>query len=227
MSLQTRHERDPADAAVAPVKARRSWLVVASALLLATATLSVAWATFQSTQWVKQRWARSDQSTDLARVASLIRSEASASRDADQSTFRLWIAARLRGEGTAARALYSLFREQTQRLVSAWLETSPIRVDGSLKSSPFESPTYDVRRDLERVPEIDAESVRARLSSVDAARTAANYAFLIVGFASVLMLLGLANLFGQTGREVIVVVATVIMVVGVAWLITLPVEFDI
>ncbi|MDX2379509.1 MAG: hypothetical protein QNM02_07095 [Acidimicrobiia bacterium] len=96
------------DARVEAARTRRSESVLA--LIAAVATLAYAWSGYQSAEWVRERFHRSDSAAALSEDALKISAEADRLEERDTILFVEWIVALEATDDATAKVVFDLFR---------------------------------------------------------------------------------------------------------------------
>jgi hypothetical protein len=222
---------------------RYNRLELAAAILMSVATVLIAWSAFQSTKW------GGVQANSYA-AASAARTESSkASTTAGQLTvidvglFTDWLSAladETRIDPNASRLadgtytpdptqlsgfLFDRFRDEFKPAVRAWMKRHPF--DPAVldePQSPFTMKEY-VRADADRADRLTRRATLLGARARDANQRGDNYVLTTVLFASVLFFAGISSKFDSLrNRTVMIALAAVFILVGLAVLATFPVE---
>jgi hypothetical protein len=192
--------------------------------ILAIATVLIAWAGFQNTQWVRERFLLSDTSSAAAVEAGELRVSADLDEQWDRSVFAGLARATLEGDAIGVEAHEVMVRDGVRPLVEAWLRSHERDPLATLERDPFMSDVYDVEQRRNRAAKARETANSASAASRDASQNGANYALLMVFFAGALTFVGLTPLFHDPRvRWLMLGLATVAVLGGIALLAGLPV----
>jgi hypothetical protein len=206
----------------APARGERR-LELASAILLACATVATAWAAYQARQWTGEQSQGFSKAT-AARIAEN-RFAALASRQVqiDVSTFIQWVNAHQEQRTALAGFYRARFRDEFKPAFAAWLATRPF-ANPRAPATPFAMPQYRLKASsasqaLER--RAAASSERAK----DANARADNYMLAVVLFASSLFFAGISTKLSTHGaRSFALGLGWVLFLGSVIWVATSPVH---
>jgi hypothetical protein len=201
-------------------------LEIASAVLLALATLATAWAAYQARQWTGEQ-AQGYSKATAARIA-VNRTAAVANRQLqiDVATFIQWVDAHEEGRQKLADFYEERFRDEFKPAFGAWLASDPFE-NADAPSTPFAMPQYRLKAntDADRL-----EASAAARSNVAAAanQRANNYMLAVVLFASSLFFAGISTKLGSTGVRTATLALGWILFLGTfVWLVTMPTRVTI
>jgi hypothetical protein len=199
---------------------RREGLMTAFA---AIAMIAFAWSGFQSAEWVRERFLRSDLAAVLSEDALEISAEADRLEERDLILYVEWLVAVDTEAFETAEDVFSLFRPDVQQQL---LETE-FGPDGTPVVPPFDDPSYDVFEMRSAANDLETESREQNAKSRDASRNAARYGGLGVIFAAVLAAVGITGRFhGLKSRRILSSLATGLLVIGLLYLAFSPVSFS-
>jgi hypothetical protein len=198
---------------------------IASAALLAVATVLAAWSAFQSAKW------SGEQATAYAQAAAARQESVRSSTLAGQltildvSVFEQFVDAYANGD----RALQSFYldraRDEFRPALDAWIALEPRENPEDVPGTPFELPEYELAANVEAERQERLAGARFR-SALDDNQRADNYVLLAVLFASVLLFAGLAPKSRRYSIQLtMIVMASVVLVVGVGFLLSFPKTF--
>lgn len=174
---------------------KRRWLEPASAILMALATLSTAWCSFQSSKWSGQS---SDFATSAARLeqkAGLLRLEDNQIAGIQVNLFTDFISARMEGNDKRAQFYSDRFPPELRAAYDRWIEQKPFE-NPKADPHPFVPGLYKTRF----AEEIGQVTVTAGSDGEAAKRmgnVAARYLSNTVLFAMVLFFAGTSARFDQ------------------------------
>jgi hypothetical protein len=204
------------------------WIELASALLLAFATVAIAWSGYQATRW-------SGEQSNAAAAASAERAEsirdnnlANTQAAIDLSLFTEWANATVDGDAERARFYRQRFRTEFEAPFQEWLALDPFE-NPAAPAVPLALDSY--QDGLEAGQSADALEASAE-ASAQRARTANqradNYVLIAVLLATVLFFAGISTKFSsrrlQAGG---LLVALFILCGSIVWMLTLPVSFAV
>ncbi len=200
---------------------RRSDTILA--VLAAASMLALAWAGFQSAQWVRERFQRSDESTALSEEAAVLSAEADRLEERDVLLYLEWHLSLADGTDDVAAGIYDLFREEFR----AYLEQHADDPATLLFDQPFDDPAYDVSAQRVVAAEVEEASKKASRLSRDASKTGARYGGLGVIFAAVLAAVAIATRFHDKWiRRTLTLIAALVFVVGFVYLVASPLSMS-
>jgi hypothetical protein len=195
-------------------------------VLLATAAVATAWASYQSARWRSEQ-ARAQSGSIAARVEST-RAASLANRQAqiDVALFTQWVDAYAREETELADFYRRRFRDEFRPAFQAWVATHP-RVNRSAPLSPFAMSEYR----LAATGKADGLEVRAATFSQRAdsyIQRADNYSLAVVLFAAALFFAGISTrLRSTTTRTVVLGLGSALFLGTVIWIATFPVSISV
>jgi hypothetical protein len=198
-------------------------LELASAILLAVASVGTAWAAYQSRQWTGEQSQAYSRAT-AARIAEN-RFSAFANRQVqiDVATFIQWVNARQEHRTQLADFYRARFRDEFKPAVAAWLAAKPFDRAGA-PSTPFAMPQYR----LNASALADQQELRAAAGSErakEANQRADNYMLAVVLFASALFFAGISTKLQSSDVRLAVLGLGWVLFLGTAiWLATFPVR---
>jgi hypothetical protein len=209
----------PEDVDAAPLNGRRrGGLMVA---LASIAMIAFAWSGFQSAEWVRERFLRSDVAATLSEDALEISAEADRHEERDVILYVEWFVALDNESPETAEDVFSFFRPQVQRQL---LETA-LDPDGKPVVAPFDDPSYDLIDMRSQANDLETESREQNAKSIDASRNAARYGGLGVLFAAVLAAVGITGqLHGKQSRRILSSLAGGLLLIGLLYLTFSPVS---
>ena len=203
-------------------RTRRSDSILA--LIAAIATLAFAWSGYQSAEWVRERFQRSDEAASPSEDAIRIATEAGQLEARDTILFVEWLITLDADDPETARTVFQLFRPQVQE----YLRTTSVDGAGKPDVPPFDSGLYDVAELRSQAAGLDAEARGQSRKSRGASENAARYGALGVLFAGVLAAIGIATRFHERRvRLSLSAVAACLTALGLVLLATSPVSFSI
>ncbi len=195
---------------------------IIATLILALATLSIAWSGYQAARWggvqsasYSQAGARRTESTRASTTAGQL-------TQIDVGIFTNWINA-YADDNDRLRIFYEeRFRDEFIPAFDAWVATDPLNNPDSPKS-PFAMPEYRLES-AEEADRLEMEAEELYALGSEANQTADEYILNTVFLASVLFLVGLASRVKSLPmRAIVIFIAIVIMVYCFYSLILLPI----
>lgn len=174
---------------------KRPWFEPTSAILMALASLSTAWCSYQSSSW-------SGQSSALATHADRLEREAAEqhldARQIETIQTRMWMEAmdaQLDHDDTLANFYTARFTDELKPAYEKWVALKPLE-NPAAPPHPFVSTLYTPRFDRE-IREAKEEAGRAHARALVTDHTASSYLGNTVLLATVLFFAGTAGKFDQ------------------------------
>jgi hypothetical protein len=195
---------------------------ILSAVLMALATVAIAWSAFQANIWSGIQTFALGEANNARQRAAAASDSALQLKALDVGMFIQYAEARSQGNKLLADFLLERFRPEMKPAVDAWLETSPLR-NPDAPSSPFVMPEYRsaAQEEADRQTELAASKTE---EGIIANRNVSRYIFLTVLFALVLFFENISARFGSVIRKVFVYVGAVVFVAALAMLLLFPVS---
>lgn len=198
------------------------WLELICVVLMATASLAAAWSGFQAASW-------GGQMSESYSVAATLRMESTqATNVANQVTllniemFNNWTEARVSGNTQLEEFYRNRFSVELEAATVAWLATDPV-ANPDAPTSPFVMEEYS-RPEMVRAAELAEQANDQFAAGTEAGEYGDDYVLSTVFLAMVLFFAGLAaKLNWFLPRLISVSVSTVMLAVGLIWIIRLPV----
>ena len=182
------------DSPAAP-EAKRPWFEPVTVILMAVASLSTAWCSYQNSRW-------SGESNDLETHADKLERQAVAwhleARQIESVQTRFWmeaVDARIDGDEKLARFYTDSFAEELKPAYEKWIALKPFD-DPAAAPHPFVSGLYTPRF-AQEIRDANAEAARAEAQSNTSGHTASSYLSNTVILATVLFFAGTASKFDQ------------------------------
>ena len=190
-------------------------------VLVALASLALAWAGFQASEWTRERLDASDESAALREESNQLNARADRLEQQDTMLYVQYLLAAEAGRQEEAAELFDLLRPELQ----AYVQSAPTNDNGVPLSPPFDSPGYDAQ-----VIRQESERVRAERQDVDgrgaeASRNVARYGARGVFFAVSLVVAGISSRFEDPYRRVLHVLARTLLAIGLVLLVLTPMSF--
>lgn len=199
------------------------WVEFLSAALLALATIATAWSAYQSTLFGGDEAAARAASNAATVKAAQFNSEAVQIRGFHAILFVEWASAVSQDDQKLEDFLYQRFPPALRTATDAWIATEPL-TNPDAPSSPFVMSEYALEQtELAAQWQAAADTELARANQAD--ETSDRYVLLTVLFASVLFFGGIAGKFqSQVIDLAMLVIGSVVFFVGLAILVTFPVQ---
>lgn len=206
----------------------RDALEIIAGLILAFAAVVAAWSAYQNVRWNGAQAAAMSEAATLRTAAAQATSIAASQLDLDHQLFAGWLGAEASGDMTTAQAYADRMRPEFRAVFDAWLSGS---VPGAIPAgSPIDTPAYDdmassvvqVARDANALA--DEEIARAARAN----QTGANFVLVTVITSMVLFFAGISTRFAhQRVRRTLVALATLLLIGGTVFMLSLPQGFAI
>lgn len=197
---------------------------VASAALLAIATVLAAWSAFQSAKW------SGEQATAYAEASSLRQESVRASTLAGQQTiidvsvFEQIVDAFAAGDRRLEEFYLDRARAEFEPALQAWIAKARDDIEAA-PSTPFSLPEYELAAAQES-EDLQHRAEAQFQEALDDNQRSDNYVLLAVLFASVLLFAGLApKSRSYPIQAAMIALAVVVLVVGIGFLIAFPKTF--
>jgi hypothetical protein len=203
-------------------EAKRRWLEPASAILMALATLSTAWCSYQSSKWSGQSSAFATNAARLEQKAALLHLEDNQITSIQVRMFMDFINATLAGNDKLAQFYSDRFPPELRTAYDRWIEQKPFE-NPKADPHPFVPGLYKSRftQDAEQ---ITADSGRDGAEARRAGNFAAQYLSNTVLFAMVLFFAGTSARFNQRYvRQSSFLFAVAVFLFAVSRLLMLPI----
>lgn len=171
-----------------------NWIEIASAILLALATVASAWSAYQATRWHGVQ-AELYAAADTARIYSSENYDVADQQIAvDAAVFSDYAFAYSQGDAKMV-AFYesNLFRKEMKTALDAWKATRPLQNPGAPKT-PFEMEEYKNAK-LEKGRAFERDAAKDATAANRAIQKGDRYVMLTVFFASVLFFAGISTKF--------------------------------
>lgn len=201
-------------------------LDIAATVLLASAAIATAWATYQSSVW-RGNQAKAQSGSIAARVEST-RQAAVANRQSeiDVALFIQWVDAFAREDAELADFYRERFRAEFTPAFDAWIATNP-RENPNAPKSPFAMPEYrlEATAKAEKLEEQAAQLGRDVQRDIERADS---YMLAVVLFAIALFFAALSTKLASRDMRLALLGLGYVLFVGTAvWLATQPVNVSV
>jgi hypothetical protein len=192
---------DPAGSPNQEAQAKKKWVEPVTALLMALATLSTAWCSYQSAAWTRQSNRLMNEFNALERRAGLLSVQGTQQATIHTAMFMEMLAAKQAGNEQLANFYVERFPPDARKAYDAWLAERPFE-NPNADPHPFVSNLYEIRGTREA-----AELNSKAASRVEEARRAGSisgqYLANTVLFATVLFFASASGRFEQRGVRVV------------------------
>jgi hypothetical protein len=192
-----------------------------AAILMALATVVIAWSGYQAARWSgleAQRYAEANAARAEANEARTIGAQ---DRLQDLTNFNRWLELSTDGNVGLAVLYEARFRSEFVLAFEAWLEDDPLQ-DPDATASPLLEPEYRLEA-VDRAEGLDMAATEDFDEGREATENGDSYVFTTVFLAAVLFFAGMSLRFAwMPMRVAIVVLAGLFFAVGIAQLISLP-----
>ena len=192
---------DPAGSPNQEAQAKKKWVEPVTALLMALATLSTAWCSYQSAAWTRQSNRLMNEFNALERRAGLLSVQGTQQATIHTAMFMEVLAAKQAGNEQLANFYIERFPPDARKAYDAWLAERPFE-NPNADPHPFVPNLYEIRGTREA-----AELNSKAASRVEEARRAGSisgqYLANTVLFATVLFFASASGRFEQRGVRVV------------------------
>ncbi len=204
---------------------RERHIDIASASILALATVLAAWSAFQSAKWSGEQ-ATAYAQASAARQESVRNSiRAGQLTIIDVSVFEQYIDAYASGDEKLQAFYQDHAREEFRPALDAWIALGSGPDPETQPGTPFELPEYELAANGE-ADRLETEAAQRFQDALTNNQRSDNYVLLTVLFASVLLFAGLAPKSRRYSiQRALIVLAGVELVVGIGLLVVLPKTF--
>jgi hypothetical protein len=191
-------------------------------LLLAIATLGIAWSGYQGARWSGKQAQEYADSNAARAHANRAATAGAQDRTQDLLNFNRWLEVKTEGNQELADLYQRRFRPEFLPAFEAWLAGDPLN-NPNAESSPLREPQYRVAN-LERSERLDDQGDRHFDEARKATEHTDNYVLTTVFFATVLFFAGISMRFvWQSMRIVVLVLGGVALVYAIFLLARLPI----
>jgi hypothetical protein len=202
-------------------KSRDGWMEVVIAIVLSAGGLMTSWASYQAALWDGEQAAHYSRANALRVMATRVRLESDARHAVEINLFNGWLEAKAKEDERLAGFYQVRFPADMLPAFQAWVELKPLK-NPNAPLSPFAMPGYR--------PEGLAQSQRLETQADATYATGQNANTVSDLFTQGAVFLATAMFFGGIGqvfkvrpvRLVLLAVAVVTCVIGLARIITLP-----
>jgi hypothetical protein len=210
------------DADDRPARGERALEIVA-VLLMSVTTLATAWSGYQAARW------SGEQSQNFARASAVrikaqqMQTRAGQTRIDDLLYFNGWLDARQAGNRALATVYERRFRPEFVPAFRAWIAQRPFTNPRAVPG-PLYMPQYKLA-ETARAAELDRQADELYLEGTKSRSNDDKYILSTVFFAAVLFFAGISlRLLWTPLRVVVLALASTMLVVGVGFVLSLPIE---
>jgi hypothetical protein len=204
-------------------KTSRDRSELALAVLAGIAMLAFAWAGFQSSLWVRERFLLSDEAAAVSQDALELGAEADRAEEQDSLLYIEWRLALRAGNQDVADGVFDLFRPEFQE----YIRRADVDDRGIPSTDPRDDPSYDVVGKRADSTQLEREAASLAAQSRLASRTGARFGVLNLMFAAVLAVAGIASRLDlPRTRMGLTMISGVLLLVGVVVMVSLPTIID-
>jgi hypothetical protein len=171
----------------------------AATVLLAVAAVATAWSSYQATRWNGEQAKAASRTNGFRIEAARAQGEAEAQTQVDVATFIQWVDAHLNDEQELQDFYEERFRDEFQPAFQAWLASDPF-TNPNAPPTPFGLDEYQLE-------------ARAQVEQLD------QQALFFAGIS--------AKLDSPRPRTLMVCVGWLVFLGALAWVVTMPVSFDL
>lgn len=205
----------------APVAAKRSWVEPVTAVLMALATLSTAWCSFQSAAFTRRANRLMNDYNAFERRAGILTLQGMQSATIHTAMFMQMLAAQEMGNAKLADFYVDRFPSDMRKAYDAWLAQKPFE-NSNAPAHPFVPEIYKLRGSRE-AEELAAKAEDSLKKSREAGSVSGQYLANTVLFATVLFFANAAGKFEQRRVRVIAFAfAAAVFLFAVAHMVVLP-----
>jgi hypothetical protein len=195
-------------------------------ILLALATVAVAWSGYQASRWNGEQAKAASRTTGIRILAARAQSLAQAQTEVDVATFSSWADAYARKEPVLADFYFKRFRAEFKPAVEAWIATRPLK-NPAAPLTPFAMPEYKLKAQTE-ADKLDVQSAQSAAAVQRYIQRSTNYVLATVLFATTLFFAGMSTKLPTVRlRRILLGLGVVVFVATTAWIALSPVSVSI
>jgi hypothetical protein len=195
----------------------------AATLLLAIATLGIAWSGYQAARWSGLQAQRYAQANTVRAQETRVSTAAGQDRLQDLLNFNRWLEVSTQGNQQLADLYVRRFRPEFQPAFAAWLAQDPLHNPAAV-ASPLLMPQYRPAK-VKQVNQLESEGNLRFDQGKASTESTDNYVLTTVFFAAVLFFSGISLRFKwQSMRLVVIILATLFLGYGLTRIAFLPVR---
>ena len=191
-------------------------------LLLAIATLGIAWSGYQGARWNGEQAEQYSASNAARAHANRAATAGSQDRTQDLLNFNRWLEVSTDGNQQLADLYQRRFRPEFVPAFEAWVASDPVN-NPTAEPSPLREPQYKVAN-LERANDLDKQGDEHFEEGKEATQHTDSYVFTTVFFATVLFFAGISMRFVWQGMRVtVLVLGTIFLLYAIVQVARLPI----
>jgi hypothetical protein len=191
-------------------------------LLLALATLGIAWSGYQGARWNGEQAEQYAEANTARNLANRAATTGAQERTQDLLNFNRWLEVTTEGNQELSNLYERRFRPEFRPAFEAWLADDPLN-NPAAEASPLRQPEYKLA-DLEKSNELENQGNEHFESGKDATENTDSYVLTTVFFAAVLFFAGISMRFvWQRMRVAVLVLGSVFLVYAIVLVARLPI----
>lgn len=201
---------------------RRRKIEVLTAVMMAMATVGIAWVSFEASRWGTVQTANFNQAQASLVEASKASAAAGQLIQVDVAMFAEAIDAFAAGEERLTEFYVARARDEFKPALDAWIESDPV-ANPDAAPTPFELPEYTSSLAAESA-ELEVIAAEDRVVALSANQRSDNYILGAVIFAAILFICGITpTLKTERLRLILLTVAAIGLVTNSIWVANFPV----
>jgi hypothetical protein len=173
-------------------------------LLLALATVGIAWSGYQGARWNGRQAREYAQANTARNLANRSATSGAQNRTQDLLNFNRWLEVTTEGDQQLADLYQRRFRPEFLPAFQAWLAEDPLN-NPAAEASPLRVPQYHVA-ELEKADRLETEGTEHFEQGKEATENTDSYVLTTVFFATVLFFAGISMRFAWQSMRVTVLV---------------------
>lgn len=199
---------------------------VVAAVLLALATVAIAWSGYQASRWNGEQAKAGARSNALRLESTRASGLADAQTQIDVATFTAWVDAYARSETRLAEFYRRRFRSEFAPAVDAWIATRPL-ANRDAPLTPFAMPQYRLAARAQ-ADELQTRADALAASARSYVQRSTNYVLAVVLFSAALFFAGMsARLPARRVRIWLLVAGAAVFIGTLAWIVVSPVSVSV
>jgi hypothetical protein len=188
-------QSDPSTASHVEARKKQKWVEPVAALLMALATLSTAWCSFQSAAWTRKANRLMNEFNALERKAGLITIQGMQQATIHTAMFMELLAAQQEGNEKLVRFYIDRLPPDVRKAYDAWMAQKPFE-NPNADPHPFVANLYEMRGTREAA-DANAKAANSLKEAREAGNVSGQYLANTVLFAAVLFFASAAGKFEQ------------------------------
>jgi hypothetical protein len=173
-------------------------------LLLALATVGIAWSGYQGARWNGRQAREYAQANTARNLANRSATSGAQNRTQDLLNFNRWLEVTTEGDQQLADLYQRRFRPEFLPAFQAWLAEDPLN-NPAAEASPLRVPQYHVA-ELEKADRLETEGTEHFEQGKEATENTDSYVLTTVFFATVLFFAGISMRFAWQSMRITVLV---------------------